>query len=202
MPKSRIEAFTDAIIAIVMTILVLELTSPADGSFAALWDLRHQFVIYLISFLTLAIYWNNHHHLLQISHRVNGSVLWWNVLLLLFLSLIPFTTAWVSDHLFTTAPEVTYGAVMLAADLVWWGMVHELVREHGSQSKIAQAVETRKSYISVGLVALGVVLGFFIPLSTLTCCVASLVPWLIPDRRIEQMMRESAAGDKGGHKRD
>ena len=197
MPKSRIEAFTDAVIAIVMTILVLELVSPANGSFEALWELKHQFLIYLISFLTLAIYWNNHHHLFQISRKVNGIILWWNIALLLCLSLIPFTTAWVSDHLFNTAPEIAYGVVMLVADLVWWGMVRELVRENGKQSEIAKALaESRKSYISVGLVALGVILGFFIPLSTLACCVASLIPWLIPDRRIEQVVHEITENNK------
>jgi uncharacterized membrane protein len=191
MSKTRLEAFTDAVIAIVMTILVLELAAPEDGSFTALLELRYELLVYLVSFITLAIYWNNHHHLFQISKRVSGGVLWCNIVLLLFLSLIPFTTAWVNDHLLDRAPELLYGMVMLGADLVWLVMARFLVWENGRHSEVAKALKRfGKSYLSIGLVALGLVIGWFFPLATLIFCVISLVPWVIPDRRIEKMIHE------------
>ncbi|MDR0350033.1 MAG: TMEM175 family protein [Coriobacteriales bacterium] len=191
MSKTRLEAFTDAVIAIVMTILVLELAAPEEGTFTALLEVRYKFVVYLISFVTLAIYWNNHHHLFQISKHVSGGVLWCNVVLLLFLSLVPFTTAWVNEHLMARAPELLYGMVMLCADIVWLVMARALVRENGKHSEVAKALKSfGKSYLSIGLVALGLVIGWFFPLATIILCVVSLAPWVIPDRRIEKMVHE------------
>jgi uncharacterized membrane protein len=197
MNKARLEAFTDAVIAIVMTILVLELTTPKDGTFSALFELRYELFVYLISFITLAIYWNNHHHLFQISKHVSGDVLWCNVVLLLFLSLIPFTTAWVNDHLLDRAPELLYGSVMLGADLVWLVMARALVRENGRHSEVAKALKGfGKSYLSIGLVALGLIVGWFFPPATIILCVVSLAPWVIPDRRIEKMVHEGVEKPK------
>ncbi|MDR0347647.1 MAG: TMEM175 family protein [Coriobacteriales bacterium] len=191
MNKTRLEAFTDAVIAIVMTILVLELTAPEEGTFTALFEIRYKLLVYLISFVTLAIYWNNHHHLFQISKHVSGGVLWCNVVLLLFLSLIPFTTAWVNDHLMERAPELLYGMVMLGADIVWLVMARALVRENGRHSEVAKALKGfGKSYLSIGMVALGMLIGWFFPLATIILCVLSLAPWVIPDRRIEKMVHE------------
>ena len=104
MSKTRLEAFTDAVIAIIMTILVLDFVVPAEPTFAALWKMRFKFLIYILSFISLAIYWNNHHHLLQISKKINGRVLWHNMAFILCLSFFPFTTAWVDEHLFDMAP--------------------------------------------------------------------------------------------------
>jgi uncharacterized membrane protein len=193
MNKTRLEAFTDAVIAIIITILVLELVAPEDGSFAALWELRYRLLVYLISFITLAIYWNNHHHLFQISKHVSGSVLWCNVVLLLFLSLFPFTTAWVNDHLLSRVPEMLYGLTMLCADATWFVMARALVRENGRHSEVAKALKSfGKSYLSMGLVAAGVIIGWFLPVCTIIFCVISLIPWVIPDRRIEQMIHEKS----------
>ena len=119
MPKTRLEAFTDAVIAIIMTILVLDLAVPAQPTFAALWDLRFKFLIYILSFVSLAIYWNNHHHLFQISKIINGKILWYNMAFILFLSLFPFVTAWVDEHILERAPEITYGIVILLADIAY-----------------------------------------------------------------------------------
>jgi uncharacterized membrane protein len=189
--KTRLEAFTDAVIAIVITILVLELVAPEDGSFEALWELRYRLLIYLISFITLAIYWNNHHHLFQISRHVSGGVLWCNIVLLLFLSLFPFTTAWVNDHLLDRAPELLYGFTMLCADIVWFIMAKALVRENGRNSEVAHALKRfGKSYLSIGLIVAGLLIGWFVPPATIIFCVVSLVPWVIPDRRIERMVHE------------
>ncbi|MDR2105991.1 MAG: TMEM175 family protein [Coriobacteriales bacterium] len=191
MSKTRLEAFTDAVIAIIITILVLELATPEEGSFEALWELRYHLIVYLVSFITLAIYWNNHHHLFQISRHVSGSVLWCNVVLLLFLSLIPFATAWVNDHLLERAPELLYGATMLCADIVWFIMAKALVRENGRHSEVAKALKSSgKSYLSIGLVAAGLIIGWFIPVAVIILCVVSLIPWIIPDRRIERMVHE------------
>jgi uncharacterized membrane protein len=191
MNKTRLEAFTDAVIAIIITILVLELAAPEDGTFTALFALRYKLLVYLVSFITLAIYWNNHHHLFQISKHVSGSVLWCNIVLLLFLSLIPFTTAWVNDHLTDRAPELLYGLIMLGADIVWLVMARALIRENGKNSEVAKALRSfGKSYLSIGLIAVGLVIGWFFPLATILLCVISLIPWIIPDRRIEKMIHE------------
>ncbi|MDR1013909.1 MAG: TMEM175 family protein [Coriobacteriales bacterium] len=198
MNKTRLEAFTDAVIAIVITVLVLELVAPESGSVAALWDLRYRFLVYLVSFLTLAIYWNNHHHLFQISRHVSGGVLWCNIVLLLFLSLFPFTTAWVNDHLLDRAPELLYGLTMLCADIVWLVMAKALVKENGHNSEVAKALKGfGKSYLSIATIAVGLLVGWFLPPATIVLCVASLAPWVVPDRRIERMLHEGTARAEG-----
>ncbi|MDR2587430.1 MAG: TMEM175 family protein, partial [Coriobacteriales bacterium] len=160
MSKSRLEAFTDGVIAIIITILVLGIDVPEEASFAALWEQRTQFLVYVVSFVILAIYWNNHHHLLQIAHRISGEVMWCNIILLLFLSLFPFTTAWVNTNLFARTPELLYGGVMLLADVVWLVLAHALVRENGKDSAVSEALrDSRKSSISIALVAIGLVVG-------------------------------------------
>jgi uncharacterized membrane protein len=196
MNKSRLEAFTDAVIAIIMTILVLELEMPEGASFAALWALRFQFLIYLVSFLTLAIYWNNHHHMFQASRHVSGKVMWLNILLLLFLSMFPFTTAWMSHHVDGRAPELFFGIVMLAADVVWVFLGQALCEENGPDSLIAKAVKTSgtgKSRITIILISAGIVMGIWVPMATLIACAASLVPWIVPDRDIEKRLHETGA---------
>jgi uncharacterized membrane protein len=195
MSKSRIEAFTDAVIAIVMTILVLEFEPPESAEFAVLWEMRSQFLIYLISFITLAIYWCNHHHLFQIAKTVSGAVLWLNILLLLAVSLIPFTTAYVDNFLFDLVPELAYGGVMLAADVVWLFLARALVKENGKSSAIASAIAgSKKSWISIGLIAAGMIAGIFAPIAIIISCVLSLIPWVIPDKKIERLLHESRNG--------
>jgi uncharacterized membrane protein len=173
--------------------MVLELKVPDEPTFTALWASRYHFFVYFVSFLTLAIYWNNHHHLLQITRSVSGGVLWCNILLLLSLSLIPFTTAWVNEHLTARAPELVYGIVMLASDIIWIFLAKALIRENGKQSAIAKALHnSKKSYITIGLIMLGLIVGYFWPLATMIACILSLMPWIIPDRRIEKHVREIA----------
>jgi uncharacterized membrane protein len=156
--------------------------------------MRFAFLVYLISFATLAIYWQNHHHLLQISRHVSGAVLWANTALLLFLSLIPFTTSWVDEHLFERTPELLYGGVMLACDLVWLLLAHALVAENGKKSRVAIALDgSRKSYLSIGLVSVGMLGGIAWPPLTMIFCVISLIPWIIPDMRIERIVHEAEA---------
>ena len=194
MSKTRLEAFTDAVVAIVMTILVLELQTPESASFGGLWELRMQFFTYLVSFATLAIYWNNHHHLFQASTRVSGKVLWWNVALIFCLSLIPFTTAWMSEHASGRAPELLYGSVILATNLTWLCLARVLVQVNGPDSTIAQSMRTgghRKSYLSVGVVAVGIAIGVAVPMAVLIACLLSLLPWAIPDQDIERRLNRA-----------
>jgi uncharacterized membrane protein len=200
MNKSRLEAFTDAVIAIIMTILVLELEIPESASFAALWGLRFQFLIYLVSFLTLAIYWNNHHHMFQASSHVSGKVMWLNILLLLFLSLFPFTTAWMSHPVDGRAPELFFGIVMLAADIVWVFLGQALCEENGPDSLIAKSVRssgTKKSAITIILISAGIAIGIWVPTATLIACACSLTPWIVPDRDIEKRLHETGAAGTG-----
>jgi uncharacterized membrane protein len=192
MSKSRLEAFTDGVIAIIITIMVLELKVPEEPTFAALWESRYYFLVYLISFFTLAIYWNNHHHLLQIARRISGRVLWCNVALLFFLSLIPFVTAWADEHLTERTPELLYGGVMLIADLVWLLLARELIRENGKGSAIHEALkDSKKSYITIGLIIIGLIAGVFWPPAVILSCVLSLIPWVVPDKGIEKHIREA-----------
>jgi uncharacterized membrane protein len=129
MSKHRVEAFTDGVIAIIITIMVLELQAPAGGNFADLWALRYRFLIYFVSFLTMAVYWNNHHHLFQVVSHVDGLVLWSNIAFLFASSLFPFATAWVGAHHLTSfAPEMFYGGVVLLADLAYYALVQCLLR--------------------------------------------------------------------------
>lgn len=126
MPKGRLEAFTDAIIAIVMTVLVLNLREPISGDFSALFDEWRRIVIYMVSFLMLAIYWNNHHHLLQAARTVNGKVLWANNLFILSLSIFPFVTSWMGDYYYDLAPQISFGIMVLIADLMFFAVAYNL----------------------------------------------------------------------------
>lgn len=189
MSKTRLEAFTDAVIAITMTILVLALIEPEEPTLAALWSMRYKFLIYILSFVSLAIYWNNHHHLLQISKVVNGRVLWNNMAFILCLTFFPFATAWVDENLFDIVPEITYGVVMLLTHAAYLGLEHALVKVNGEESKVAKAMcNYRKSKITLIIIAIGIVIGLFIPIAVVIFIVISLMLWVIPDSRIEKIL--------------
>ncbi|MGK0552735.1 TMEM175 family protein [Enterococcus faecalis] len=188
MTKGRLEAFTDAIIAIVMTILVLELHQPQADTWAALFDLRQKILIYIMSFVILAIYWHNHHHMFQLVKKVNGRILWANSFFIFVLTLYPFATAWVGDHLASQAPELTYGTVILVGNVVYLFLMKELVRANGKESSLGHLFQRYiKSYLSIGLNVLALLLGYFFhPYFVLVINVIILVLWVIPDRRVEQ----------------
>jgi uncharacterized membrane protein len=191
MNKSRLEAFTDAVIAIIMTILVLELRSPISDKFSGLWTIRHKIFIYLLSFLSLAIYWNNHHHLFQISKRINGRILWINMLFILGLSMFPFATAWVGEHFFSTAPEIFYGIIILFTNTCYAILATELIRVNGTNSDIAHILGNyKKTKISLTLNVLGIISGFFIPLSVIISNAVVLMLWLIPEKKIEHYYKQ------------
>jgi len=193
MNKSRLEAFTDAVVAIIITVMVMDLKRPQGGTLADLWALRGSFLVYLVSFATLAVYWHNHHHLLQVANTISGAVIWWNTLLLFLVSLFPFATAWVDGSLTAKAAEMGYGALMLAADVVWMCLTRALLRENGAQSPLARALAgSKRSRYSVGVILAGLAAGWFFPPAVLVCNLLSLVPWLLPDPHMEAQLRANA----------
>ena len=191
MGKGRLEAFSDAVIAIIITIMVLELKVPHGDSAEELWPLLPVFLSYILSFVYVGIYWNNHHHMLQISATVNGTVLWANLHLLFWLSLFPFTTAWLGENHDAVWPTALYGVVLLLAGFAYLLLQQALLACHGKGSKLAAAVGRRdlKGRLSVAMYAAAVALAFVEQrLSQLIYAAVALV-WLVPDRRIEAVVR-------------
>lgn len=189
MTKGRLEAFSDGVLAIIITIMVLELKVPHEPSFEALGPLWPVMSSYLLSFVLLAIYWNNHHHLLHASQQVDGRVLWANMHLLFWLSLVPFVTAWMGETHFEAVPVFFYGVVQLLAGVAYFILARALVARHGRDSTLARALGAdRKGVASVVLYTLGVVASLFDPRVALVLYVAVAVIWLVPDRRIERAL--------------
>lgn len=189
MHKGRMEAFSDGVIAIIITIMVLELEIPHEGELGALLPLLPKFLSYTLSFIYLGIYWNNHHHLLQAAKQVNGSILWANLHLLFWLSLIPFVTGWMGENDFETMPLVFYGAVLWMAGLAYYILVRALIAHHGAGSVIAKAIgRDEKGLRSLYIYTAAIALAFFVPWAAAALYVAVAVMWLVPDRRIENKL--------------
>jgi uncharacterized membrane protein len=189
MGKGRIEAFSDGVIAILITIMVLELKVPHGGGagLADLWPLLPVFLSYVLSFVFLGVYWMNHHHLLQAVRHVDGRVLWANMHLLFWLSLIPFTTAWMGENDFAEWPVALYGVVLLGAAISYFSLTRALITRHGDESVLAKAVGADvKGRISLVLYLAGVGVAFVEPLAACALYVTVAVMWLVPDRRIER----------------
>ena len=183
------EAFSDGVFAIIITIMVLELRAPETSDWNALRPLVPVFISYLASFVFVGIYWNNHHHLLQVSGHVNGVVLWANLHLLFWLSLVPFCTAWVGTTMFAAWPVAVYGFVLLLAGCAYWILTHTLIACHGGESALAKAVgRDAKGVLSVVLYAVGMPISFFNPRIAFAIYVMVAVVWLVPDRRIEKTL--------------
>ena len=191
MPKGRLEAFTDAIIAIIMTVLVLELHEPTGGGFAALFEEWHRLLIYLVSFLMLAIYWNNHHHLFQAARSVNGKVLWANNFFILSLSLFPFVTSWMGDYFSDLAPQVTFGFMVMAADIMFFVVARNLRQvEDGNDAVSVYFNRYWKSWASVRANLAAIALGILVrPELVFVVNALMLVLWVVPERRIERAVR-------------
>ena len=190
MSKGRLEAFSDGVIAILITIMVLDLKVPHGDDWAALQTVFPVFLSYVLSFVFLGIYWNNHHHMLHATTRINGQILWANLHLLFWLSLVPFTTAWMGDTGSAPTPTATYGIVFLLAALAWLILQHTIIADQGKESKLAAAVgKDMKGKTSAALYLLAVLLAFVKPwiADALYSTVALL--WLVPDRRIEAMFK-------------
>ena len=191
MHKGRLEAFSDGVIAIIITIMVLEMKVPhgAGADWTALRPVVPAFLSYVMSFVFLGIYWNNHHHLLQTVQHVNGAILWANLHLLFWLSLIPFTTGWMGENYFAAGPVALYGVVLLAAACAYFILVRVLISHHGRNSTLAHAIgRDFKGKISVAIYMAAIPLAFVNPLYACTLFVLVAVMWLIPDRRIEKVL--------------
>jgi uncharacterized membrane protein len=191
MSKGRVEAFSDGVIAILITIMVLELTVPEGADLAALLPLLPIFLSYVLSFVFVGIYWNNHHHLFQTAQQVNGRVLLANLHLLFWLSLIPFATAWMGENNFAAWPVALYGIVLTCAALAYYLLARALIALHGRDSKLAVALGNDiKGKISLVLCIVGIPLAFILPLLACVSYVLVAVIWFIPDRRIEKVIKE------------
>jgi uncharacterized membrane protein len=189
MEKGRLEAFSDGVIAIIITIMVLELKVPHGDGFAALRPLIPVFLSYVLSFLYIGIYWNNHHHLLQAAHRVNGRVLWANLHLLFWLSLFPFATGWVGENHFAALPVALYGLVLLCAAIAYFILTRTLISLHGQDSVLAIAMaEDFKDRVSLVSYGIAILLAFVNPWIACGIYILMAVLWLIPDRRIERIL--------------
>jgi uncharacterized membrane protein len=193
-PKARLEAFSDGVIAILITIMVLELHSPAGTSWHALVHELPVLLTYVLSFVYLGIYWNNHHHMLAAVSRVTGAALWANLHLLFWLSLIPFSTAWMSEHRFPSVPTAVYGIDLLAASIAYLILQTALIRAEGEHSRLRAALGSDvKGKISAPLYCLGIGLAFADRWIGLAIYVAVALIWLVPDRRVERHLTRAPA---------
>ncbi|HEX8466058.1 MAG TPA: TMEM175 family protein [Abditibacterium sp.] len=187
MQKGRLEAFSDGVLAIIITIMVLELKVPHGSSWATLQALSPVFISYVLSFVYVGIYWNNHHHMLQAAHEISGPILWANLHLLFWLSLIPFVTGWMGENHFATLPIALYGVVLLMNGIAYYILSRMLIGRNGPDSLLAKAVgNDGKGKISVLLYAVAIPLAWVNRWLALAIYVAVAVMWLIPDRRIEK----------------
>jgi uncharacterized membrane protein len=190
MTKGRLEAFSDGVIAIIITIMVLELRVPHGADLAALKPLFPKILSYVLSFVFLGIYWNNHHHLLQASKHVDGRALWANLHLLFWLSLVPFVTGWMGENEFATLPVALYGAVLLLAGFAFSLLSRALIAIHSKDSVLATAIgRDAKGWTSLGIYALAIPISFLNPWIAFAMYILVAVIWLIPDRRIETKLK-------------
>src|SRR5689334_9821456 len=192
MNKGRLEAFSDGVLAVIITIMVLEMKSPHGTGLAALRTVIPVFLSYVLSFIYIGIYWNNHHHLLHATQRVNGATLWANLHLLFWLSLVPFTTAWMGENHFDAWSVAVYGMVLLFAGVAYFILTRALINLHGQGSPLATSIgRDRKGKISIAIYAPAIPLAFTKPWIAGVCYVIVVIMWLMPDPRIEQRVAQS-----------
>ena len=190
MGSERLLALTDGVIAVIITIMVLEMKAPEGVHLAALTALWPVYLSYVLSFVYVAIYWNNHHHFYTLAPEVDGTILWANFNLLFWLSLVPFTTAWMGEHPFTPVPTALYGVSLLACALGWYGMQAAIMRLQGPDSAVRRAVgRDLKGKASPLLYIAGIGLAFVAPVIAYLIYAAVALMWLIPDRRVEHAVR-------------
>jgi uncharacterized membrane protein len=189
MSKGRLEAFSDGVFAVIITIMVLELKVPHGAEWTALRPLVPAFLSYVLSFVYIGIYWNNHHHMLSLTHKVSGGILWANLHLLFWLSLVPFVTGWMGENEFAALPTAIYGVVMLMAAIAYTLLQTTIIRFQGTESALREAVGgDAKGKISAGLWAVAIPLAFVHPVIADLIYVAVALMWLVPDRRIERRL--------------
>lgn len=189
MPKERLLAYTDAVIAIIVTIMVLELKAPHESSWTVLYEMRHTFIAYIISFMYLTIYWNNHHHMFQPIRKVTGKTLWANSIILFALSLVPFATSWMAENHFETNTVVFYGIILLWGAASYYHLSNTLRVSEGEQSAFAKALDKdRKAKTSLWLYIVGTIISFWYPVIGLIIFGIVALIWFIPDRRMEKAL--------------
>lgn len=197
MGKGRLEAFSDGVLAIIITIMVLEMKVPHGDSLASLKPLVPVFISYILSFIYIGIYWNNHHHMLHAAKQVNGRTLWANIHLLFWLSLVPFVTGWMGENYFTTLPVVLYGIVLLMAGVAYYILAHSLIGLHGKNSTLAEAFgRDWKGILSVTFYAVGIGLSFIKPWLGFAMYALVAAIWFIPDKRIENKLADEKRNEK------
>jgi uncharacterized membrane protein len=198
MGKTRLEAFSDGVIAIIITIMVLELKVPHGGTFDVLLPLWPVFMSYVLSFIYVGIYWNNHHHMLHAVKEVSGGVLWANLHLLFWLSLIPFVTAWMGENHFENGPTAAYGFVLFMCSIAYLILVQALTVKHPKNAALAEAIgNDRKGKLSCVLYLAGVALSWFGAWLGFLVYAAVAIVWLIPDRRIEEKVAQEEQSERG-----
>ncbi len=192
MKSERLVALTDGVIAVIITIMVLEMKPPHEATFEALRDTAPVFLSYILSFVYIGIYWNNHHHFFQLAPRVSGGVMWANLNLLFWLSLVPFTTAWMGEHELTPVPTALYGASLLAAAVAWFVMQLTIMRLQGPDSPLRRALgRDWKGVLSPVIYLAGIGLAFVAPLVSDALYLAVALMWLVPDRRMEAAVTQA-----------
>jgi uncharacterized membrane protein len=190
MERGRLEAFSDGVIAILITIMVLELKIPHGADWESLRPLLPVFLTYVLSFIYLGIYWNNHHHMLYVTDQINGKILWANMHLLFWLSLVPFTTGWMGENHFAPLPTAVYGSVLLAAAIAYYILQQTIIAQQGANSKLKAAVgRDLKGKISPLVYLVAIPLAFVHEWLSDALYVLMVLVWLIPDRRIESKLK-------------
>ena len=192
--KGRLEAFSDGVIAIIITIMVLELRAPASSDWNALSALVPEFAAYILSFVYLAIYWNNHHYLIHSTQHVTAPILWANTHLLFWLSLVPFVTGWMGHHPFEAVPTAAYGMVMVFTGAAYSILQQTIIAAAGRDSRVAHAIgKDAKGLASIGLYAVAIALAFVFPLAAGAIYAAVALMWLVPDRRLQAVHQAERA---------
>ncbi len=195
MEKNRLEAFSDGVLAIIITIMVLELKVPHGEGLEAVIPLLPVFLSYVLSFIYIGIYWNNHHHMLHTVKRVKGPILWANLHLLFWLSLIPFATGWMGENHFSSTPSMIYGVVLFMAALAYWVLQNLIIASQGEESLLKKAVEQDwKGKLSLVLYLLAIVVAPWANWLSMSIYVLVALLWLIPDKRIEKVLFERQQG--------
>jgi uncharacterized membrane protein len=187
--KQRLEAFTDGVIAVIITIMVLEMKVPQGANFAALRSAVPVFLAYALSFANVGIFWNNHHHMLHATERINGMVLWANLFLLFWMSLIPFVIRWMDETNFAPSPTAAYGVVLVLCSISYLLLERSIIKYNGPTSKLARAIgKDTKGRVSLSIYVIAIPLAFVHPWIALALYVAIATLWFIPDRRIESIV--------------
>ncbi len=199
MSKERLEAFTDGVLAVVITIMVLDLKMPPGSTFSSLASSVPVLLAYVLSFANVGIFWNNHHHMLQVTERINGLVLWANLFLLFWMSLVPFAIRWMDDTHFASAPTAAYGIVLGMSAVAYILLERSIIAYNGPNSKLARAVGSDvKSKLSLLIYVVAIPLAFARPWIALALYVLNAALWLIPDRRIESIAGNNVSGHPQG----